>query len=209
MNHSCLRNPRGFSLAELVVVVAILMLLAVAIVAGMRGVRTYERRVGMDQLLGVLERARSHALIHQTSVCVAIADPSDFPGATECRIGSFVLLEPVSDFELPIRVGQTERWLKMPVGMVMMGGGFGEESHPSDADQLSLLLTDETFLDVHAVVFGAHGGLLHPSGEESVVLRFAEGSYHQGSATPIVFKDNAHYQVRIGRVSGRSYSNVP
>ena len=203
----------AFTLIELLVVMLVMAMLILVGVSAMDGGKAYERRVCTNELLGVLDQARSRALIHGRQVAVAIVDPGDVGGEDRCRVGLFQIENWAGLPTGPVLVEQVSRWHFMHHGVVMCSGDVPGVINPRDAPELHWVhgIEDEG-MQVHAIIFGAHGDIVYPEGDELVLLRVAEGHYRDGRVEKLKggrFRAGVENQIRIGRRSGRSYSVLP
>jgi prepilin-type N-terminal cleavage/methylation domain-containing protein len=206
----------GFSLVEMVVVMAILVILIGFAATHLSGGAEKARRAATDQVIGMIEQARNTALVSRSTVMLAIAEPGSLPANDDkCVVGLLrvegdwdpMSLEPVSGTLLG-------RWKPLETGVIFMGGAMGSLTNPLDAPEVPIRYTTRRTIEaeVRGIIFNARGRLIHPVGPAPAVLRIAEGGYPRGVPTPM--RRGADQRVsdtwlKIGRVTGRAYEVTP
>ena len=116
---------RAFTLIEIVVVIAVLVILMVAGVSLIGGTGNAARKTAADTLTGMIEQARTAAITSRSYVVLAVAEPGDLPaGDSRCRIGLFKVKseqwpENISD---PVPAVLMSRWRMLENGIVLIGG---------------------------------------------------------------------------------------
>jgi prepilin-type N-terminal cleavage/methylation domain-containing protein len=181
----------GFSLVELLAVLAILTVLVGAAVSMFGRSEAAMLRSGADQLLSSIEQARTSAITRRAPVALALLEPGqggfDDPA---CRLGLFELEEGAAD---GVAVGTLlQRWRVLPEGLVFFGGPVDSLDNVRDRPA------------IRALVFNPRGGLAHPEGSESVVLTIGKGTYRDGE--PVPTGKGGRRTIRVGRVVGRAWS---
>lgn len=208
---------RAFTLIEITVVIAVLVILLVAGVSLIGGTGASARKAGADMLAGMIEQARTAAIASRSYVVLAVAEPGDLPaGDTRCRIGLFKVKpdqwpQNASD---PVPAVLMSRWRLLENGVVLIGGAVDGLQNPlDDATHPQLTLTygaaaNPRTVVAHAIAFNPRGGLHHPAGSNPIVMRIAEGGYRNGVATPNRRSDSdaiPENRLKIGRVTARPY----
>lgn len=212
------RFRHGFTLVELLVVIAVVGILLVVGGAALSNTPAQARKTSMDALQSAVEQARTHAITKRKHAVLAMVDPSDAPGGdpTRQRIGLFEVTEwpetQAADIT-ELDVVQVGRWQSMENGVVMIDGSppAAPLSNPLDDAPITLRLQGGgTAREIRArvMVFHPRGGLRLPAGSEPVVIRLAEGGFRNGEAIPIRRNGKiAESTLRIGRVIARPYRN--
>lgn len=204
------RRLRGFSLIEMVAVIAILVTLMTAGVSLLSGTGAQSRKAGTDLLSGLIEQARTRAITSRSKVLLAIAEPGDLPAGDErCRIGMFRIVEsttspPVTTYVL------LNRWQTLNTGIILLP----DDTNPANvlnSPQVSVTYkagNKDLTINVHAITFTSRGGLAYPEGSKPIELRIAEGGYRGGKPVPNKAADSAKIpenRLRVGRVTARPY----
>ena len=204
------RRLRGFSLIEMVAVIAILVTLMTAGISLLSGTGAQSRKAGTDLLSGLIEQARTRAITSRSKVLLAIAEPGDLPAGDErCRIGMFRIVEsttspPVTTYVL------LNRWQTLNTGIILLP----DDSNPANvlnSPQVPVTYkagNNDLTINVHAITFNSRGGLAYPEGSRPIELRIAEGGYRGGKPVPNKVADPAKIpenRLRVGRVTARPY----
>ena len=204
------RRLRGFSLIEMVAVIAILVTLMTAGVSLLSGTGAQSRKAGTDLLSGLIEQARTRAITSRSKVLLAIAEPGTLPAGDErCRIGMFRVDEstaspPVTTYVL------LNRWQTLNTGIVLLP----DKDSPTNAlNTKKIPLTyragnKDLTINVYAITFNSRGGLAFPEGSTPIELRIAEGVYRNGEPQPNKHADQSKIpenRLKIGRVTARPY----
>ena len=206
------RNRPAFSLVEMAAAIGIIVILSVAGVSLLNGPGAQSRKAGVDLLSGVIERARAAAITSRSYVVLAVAEPGDLPSVDErCRLGLFkVETWPDSATEVVEGVLMSQ-WRPMGTGLALIGGEVDGVANPLDAQKLTISHVAGGLRKIrcHAIAFNPRGGLHHPPGSAPVVMRVAEGSYREGTATPHRRAESGkitEHRLKIGRVTARPYT---
>jgi len=211
------RHLRAFSLIEMSVVIAILLILMTAGISLMNGTGAQARRAGTDMLTGMIEQARTTAITSRSNVILAIAEPGDLPATDErCRLGLFKVLgekDWPSNTSTPIEAVLLNRWRILETGVALIGedveGLHNPIGKPSDEISIKYGPSNRPLtIKVHAIAFNPRGGLVHPQGSVPVVFRIAEGGYRSGAPKANIRADAAgpsENRLKIGRVTARPY----
>ena len=204
------RRLRGFSLIEMVAVIAILVTLMTAGVSLLSGTGAQSRKAGTDLLSGLIEQARTRAITSRSKVLLAIAEPGTLPAGDErCRIGMFRVDEstaspPVTTYVL------LNRWQTLNTGIVLLP----DKDSPTNAlNTKKIPLTyragnKDLTINVYAITFNSRGGLAFPEGSTPIELRIAEGGYRSGEPQPNKPAGQSKIpenRLKIGRVTARPY----
>lgn len=205
-------NCSAFSLVEMVLVIAILVILIAAGIKLTHGAASQARRTGTDQLAGMIEQARNSAITCRSHVVLAVAEPGDLPtGDERCRLGMFKVEswpehagDPIKDAVL------LKRWLSLETGVALIGGKVDGIENPLDGKQVRISYGSPkaTTVTVHAIAFNPRGGLCHPPGSTPIAMRLAEGNYRDGKAFPFRRGESAtiaENRLKIGRITARPY----
>jgi len=211
MQLTSLRAHPAFTLLELLVVIALLVLLLGLAQVSMSASPGDDRRVACEQLIAMVERARATAVVRRSPVILGL-DP---PDGTDLRDegGRMALFQvdswPCERDEVLPAVMLT-RWQAIGRGVVFHAGAVESMSNPIDEAPWLLGLGPGAgeSIGVNALVFDAGGRLVYPEGVLPAVLRLAEGRYVCGQvvvdekgASNAVAED----WVRVGRHSGRPH----
>ncbi|RPJ33826.1 MAG: prepilin-type N-terminal cleavage/methylation domain-containing protein [Verrucomicrobiaceae bacterium] len=201
---------RAFSLIEIVVAIAVIVILLVAGVGMLGGTGAQARRSGADTLTGMIEQARTAAITGRCHVVLAVAEPGDLPANDgRVRLGLFKVETWPDNSTEPINAVLMRRWRILENGVVLLGGSFESLENPLDGSELLIKYgKNQTPLGFHAIAFNPRGGLHHPAGSAPVVMRIAEGGYRNGKATPNLRGDSrviSENRLKIGRVTARPY----
>lgn len=213
-----LRRPTardGFSLVEMVAVIAVVVILLIAGVNLIGNTSAQARKAASDQIAGLIEQARTTAIASRATVVLAIAEPGDLPATDErCRLGLF-RVEGEWNPETatgPVSATLLSRWKPLETGVVLLGAdqaaGADTLINPLSAAELTVSYkTNKTYsVKIHALAFNSRGGLLYPTGSTPANLRIAEGGYRGGKASPNKRGNTvAENLLRIGRVTARPY----
>ncbi len=212
----------GFSLIEMMAVIAILVALMTAGVSLLNGTGAQSRKAGSDLLTGLIEQARTTAITSRSYVVLAIAEPGDLAGGDErCKIGLFKVAEWPEAASAPLTLNGVlvSRWQTLNTGIVLYGGDVKETDfagkgviNPMDQPELLIAYggTKNLSVKVHAIAFNSRGGLHYPVGQTPIGLRLAEGGY-RGSPLKATAnmrgsqKTISENRLKIGRVTARPY----
>jgi len=204
------RRQRGFSLIEMVAVIAILVTLMTAGITLLSGTGAQSRKAGTDLISGLIEQARTRAITSRSKILLAIAEPGDLPGGDErCRIGMFRIDEstaspPVTTYVL------LNRWQTLNTGIVLLPDP-NSPTNAMNSPQIPVTYragNRDLTINVHAIVFTSRGGLAYPEGSTPIELRIAEGGYRGGEPKPNRPADQTKIpenRLKIGRVTARPY----
>jgi len=206
----------GFTLVEMVVVIAIMVILLGITAMYMSGGTEKARRAATDQVVGMVEQARNTALVSRSPVMLAIAEPGSLPTHQDkCVLGILRLEEdwdPQASGPVPAKL--LGRWRPVETGVIFLDGEMVNLINPIDLPKLTIRYTTNRTIeaDVQGVAFNARGRLIHPVGSAAGVLRLADGAYPGGVATPK--RRGADQRIsdtwlKIGRITGRAYEVVP
>jgi len=201
----------AFALVEMVGVIAVLVILFTASARLISGTGSQARKAGVDLLAGMVEQARTAAIISRKHVILAVAEPGDLPAGDErCRLGLFKVETWPENATDAVEGILMSRWRTLETGIALIGGEVNGVENPLDAPELAISYGANKLLTikVHAIAFNSRGGLHHPSGSTPVALRVAEGGYRDGKAAPNCRSDTASVsenRLKIGRVIARAY----
>jgi len=206
-----LRAYPAFTLLELLVVIALLVLLAGLAQVSMSASPGDDRRVACEQLIAMVERARATAVVRRSPVILGL-DPPSGSGLRD-RGGRVALFQVDSwpcerDAALPAVM--LTRWHAIGRGVVFHAGAVEGMGNPIDEAPWRLDLGSGAGggIGVNALVFDASGRLVYPEGVLPAVLRLAEVSCASGQAVVAekgVSDAVAEDWVRVGRHSGRPH----
>jgi prepilin-type N-terminal cleavage/methylation domain-containing protein len=204
----------GFSLIEMLAVIAIMGILITTGTGLMGGAASSARKTGTDLLTGMIEQARTAAITSRSNVLLAIAEPGDLPSDDgRCRLGIFKIQPedwPTDPAANALKCELTSRWKTLETGVALIGGAVDGVDNPLDAPQLTLAYggAKATTVKVYAIAFNPLGGLLYPTGSTPMAMRLAEGNYRGGKASPYYHGDSkaiTENRLKIGRVIARPY----
>lgn len=207
----------GFTLVEALVVMAILGILLVAGLVTFRGTGDKARRAATDELVGLVEQARTKAITSRSFVAVAFAPPGSIPQHTGTTSMSLVQLpddwSPDSNDSADTTL--LTRWSPLETGIILLGGTTSAELvNPLNVGTVDIRYTTRQSVEaaVHLLAFNPRGRLVYPVSSASAELRLAEGTYVRGN--PIPYKRGAddsisQTRLKVGRVVGRCYEIAP
>lgn len=202
-------SASAFSLIEMAAVLAILAILMTAGISLIGGSGPRAREASVGKLAAMIERARTTAITRRCHVVLAIAAPGDLPGTDECcRLGLFQVDAWPQSAADELRAKPMGRWQSLDSGAVLIGGEVDGLQNPLDAGRLDLTTGGVQPLGVSALAFSPRGGLHHPPGSASVILRVAEGRYRDGQAIPRRREESGGFFesiLKIGRVTARAH----
>ena len=215
-NRSISPTKSGFTLVEMVTVIAILATLMTAGVGLLNGTGSQSRKAGTDMLTGLIEQARTKAITSRSHVVLAIAEPGDLPAGDErCRVGLFsVAVDQWPDLSTApatsVKGVLLNRWQTLNTGIVLIGGEVDGIANPLDQPEITIAYGGSKNLSVkvHAIAFNSRGGLHHPPGSTPIAVRIAEGAYRGGKASANQRgsqKTITENRLKIGRVTARPY----
>jgi type II secretory pathway pseudopilin PulG len=205
----------AFTLIEMVVVIAVIVILIVGWGGALNGTSAWARKSGTDVLSGRIDQARAAAITSRCNVVLAIAEPGDLPSGDErCRLGLFKVESWPESGAAAMEGVLMNRWTSLETGVILASGDLDGVPNPLDAPELTIKYgapATPVSVTVHAIAFNSRGGLLHPSGSGPVVMRIAEGAYRKGKATPNRSASGtvAENHLKIGRVTARPYRIDP
>lgn len=194
----------------MVAVIAILMILTTAGVSLINGTGIQARKAATETVITLIEQARTRAITSKSYVALAIIDPVDLPNAEDrCRIGIFNIKEWTTTSTV-LEGDLSNRWQALNRGVILVSGTVTGLGNPMDPPKIAIHYGGAKNLTVmaHVIAFNARGGLHYPFGSTSIILRLAEGRYHNGTATPHRHgraKAISENLVKIGRVIARPY----
>ena len=205
----------GFSLVEMLAVIAITVILLTSGISLLAGTGVQSRKTSSDLLTGLIEQARTLAITSRSCVVLAVAEPGDLPGDDErCRLSLFKIPEWPEGVSSPTELKgvQVNRWQALETGIVLYGGNVDGVMNPLDQPEVTLTYggTKNLSVKVHFIAFNTRGGLYCPAGQAPIAMRIAEGGY-RGSPRKAVAnmrgsqRTVAENRLKIGRVMARPY----
>jgi prepilin-type N-terminal cleavage/methylation domain-containing protein len=201
----------AFTLVEMVVVIAIIVVLMIAGVQVLGGGEGPSRRTAADSITGLVEQARTTAITTRSTVILAVAEPGDLPvNDGRCRLGLFRVANWSEDGTTADAV-LIRRWQTLPTGIALLGGEVDGVRNPLDESQTTLRYragSKTLEVPVHLIAFGPRGGLQLPQGSDPIALRIAAGTYRDGravSTSRAAERTAAETHLRIGRIVARPY----
>lgn len=197
------RATGGFSLVELLAVVVIVGVL-VTLGAGLVGSRAESLGTAGERFSSLVEQARTTAITRRRPVVLAIAEPGSLGfDDGQVRLGLFELGE--WDESGSNAAEQVQRWEVLPGGVAFFGGGEEGLDNLLDREAVSLTWKNGNESGTFpALVFSSRGGLLAPSGSESVVVVLGGGTYRNGE--PRRTRESGTRRIRIGRAVARAWN---
>jgi prepilin-type N-terminal cleavage/methylation domain-containing protein len=188
----------GFTLVELLIVVALIAVLSTLIVPAVRGlVGVGGRRGGMNTLSATIDKARLAAIESGTAVYVGFpfsaADPeSGFSSAIVYR-------DKREDETNASSVVPLSRWVRMPAGVFIESDDL--ETQSVDGSAIPKLASSNGFIDVPqlAVLTFDRFGKLKPDDQE-VEIRVGEKSSPDGD---FLKSAQNHFLLRVRPLTGR------
>jgi type II secretory pathway pseudopilin PulG len=202
----------AFSLTEMVAVIAVTLILLTAGISLIGNTGAQARKSATDQIIGLIEQARTAAITSRSTVFLVVAEPGDLPAGDErCRLGLFRAegeWKPGSTGPIPATL--LSRWTPLETGVVLIDGQVDGVGNPLGGDELTITYktNNSHSVKVHALAFNSRGGLVYPAGSTPVGMRIAEGAYRNGKASPNQRGDSgaiAENRLKIGRVTARPY----
>ncbi len=192
------RRGRGFTLVEVLVVVAIIAVLSSLMVPAIRGlVGVGGRRGGMNTLSSTIEQARLAAIENGTTVYVG------FPfGAAdaESAFSSVIVYRDKRDDETSASaVVPLSRWVRMPGGIFIESDSL--ETVPVEGAALPKLVSSNgvsAVTELAVVTFDRFGKLKPDS--QAVEIRVGEKTEPAGS---FLINDENHFLLRVRPLTGR------
>jgi hypothetical protein len=197
------RRKRGFTLVEIITVIGIIVLLVGVSLTVIGSSGAAALRTAGESLTAAVEQGRTSAITRRREVALAVLEPGQ-GGFNDgvCRIGLFELDGEADDGALKGTLLQ--KWLKLPGGIAFFGGEVDSLDNLVDETPISIEWKNGTEkAEVHALVFTPRGGLSHPQGSESIVVRIGRGTYRNGTSVKI--EKGANRTIRIGRVVARPW----
>lgn len=188
------RLGSGFTLVEVLVVVAVIGILLAVGAAAFMSTGTSERRVARGEILAMLTRARSQAIASgEPTAMVAVglgAGPEEMRGKA---VTVFEVKQDVASAQWEV-VRQMRRWAFLPGATILLdgsatGGSDNKGSNFMDGDQLlavqvpSGVGTGKDEVAAPFVVFDATGAVIYPSGSGRIEFHIGEGVFRSGGLT--------------------------
>ncbi len=197
----------GFTLVELLVVIAVIGILLVAAISMVGGTPAEARKTTADMLMAMVDEARSTAITTRSHVVFAVETPPDAGSAQ--RVGLFRAPD-LPDGPLDgIQLEPFGRWRVLETGVILIGGADAGFDNPLDGAAQRLrhdAAGGARSFDAHIVVFDPHGGLRLPDGDSPVTLRLAEGAIRSGQPQPVRRGGRlAETKLRVGRTIARAH----
>lgn len=201
----------AFTLLEVLVVVALLVLLAGLGRVALGVAPGDERRAACGHLVAMIERARAAAVVGRAPVLLGLEIPeAAVSGGGVGRMALFrIETWPGRDDRVmpAVRLG---RWVEIGRGLVFCAGERDGMSNPVDAMPWRLEPSGSPAGGVVAriMVFDGTGRLVYPEGRLPVALGLAEGRYVGGRP---ILRGNADSGavaedwIRVGRHAGRAH----
>ncbi|HEY5707476.1 MAG TPA: prepilin-type N-terminal cleavage/methylation domain-containing protein [Terrimicrobiaceae bacterium] len=206
-----LRVRAGFSLFELLSVVAILVLMAALLYSGLSGFSSSAgRRGAANILMNTLEHARVAALESGQTVYVGFAD-GDFP-VEEMRYTSFLVFRETSDEERTVGAGNyvvLKKWTKLPANVAFkrvassLVPESGGQTFPGLSDALAAGQRDETF---PSLAFNGSGAV--DGGSNPLQLFLYEGYYANKQDIQTRKGGSLFEKISLSRYTGRAQLDV-
>jgi type II secretory pathway pseudopilin PulG len=202
--------PVGFSIIEMVAVLAILVILMTTGISLVNNTAIQARNTATETVINLIEQARTRAITSKSYVALAIVDPVDLPNADDrVRIGLFNIKEWTTTSAI-LEGELSNRWQSLNHGIIFVSGAASELVNPLDPPKIVIHYGGAKNLTVmaHIIAFNSRGGLHYPFGSASILLRLAQGRYHNGTATPHRqgrTKTISENFLKIGRVTARPY----
>ena len=182
----------GFTLVEVLVVIAIIGILLGLVVKGFSSTGTSERRAARGEVLSLMTRARSHAIASGRPTALAMVGLAD--GPERMRGKALTLFEVRRDAagEGWVAEEQLRRWVYLPGKTVLLDGESSGESESKGVNVLdeSVLLATEVpgekgerkvSVMLSFVVFESTGAVIHPAGSGRIEFMIGEGFWQSGS----------------------------
>lgn len=205
-----LKTPRGFTIVELLTVVAIMSILVSLGMVSLRGVSGGSNlSTSGSRLAGLLESAREEAILKRQPVAVTML----LSGSDDAR-RTFSALEYVpANGVAPASWKQVSRWETLPAGIVadVSSGTTANLSNAFSSDTsvtVSSVLPTLTYRGVSATPGSGYGYLIFmPDGtiyqaSQSCALSLVQGSWN-GSSVQHTGDPNNYLQVVVNDATGR------
>lgn len=214
------RLGRGFTLMEVLVVVAVIGILLVVGAGAYSSTGTSERRVARAEIQGMLTRARSHAISSGVPTALVVVGLTSGPDKMRGRALTLFEVKRDATGEKWEAGEQLRRWVYLPGATLLIDGSLVGATSGKGSNLLdeAILLPvgvpaesggRKVDVDASFVVFEATGAVSHPAGSGRIEFFIGEGVWRSGSVT--VTGKSASGQaiadrVVLSRLTGRAQS---
>jgi prepilin-type N-terminal cleavage/methylation domain-containing protein len=201
-------DSRGFTLVEMLAVIAIIGLLMVAGVAVLSDPSNNARQVSREILRAHLQQARGHAIASGRATSVIIAE-NDGANIRNGGLITIAELEPQSAEGRPFKVTQLiQRWTSLPESMFFLNQASVRSKSPTLMDTAPTVDAEyqKKPIGCHAVVISPDGRIFHPADDTPLVLAIGKGRQTPSGITPTQKSGDkvVHDLLRINRLNARA-----
>lgn len=199
---------QGFTLVELLAVIAVIVLLMVAGIPLLSDPSTHGRQTSREILRAHLQQARGHAIASGRATAMIIAGHD----GGSVRTGGLMTIAEVEAQPAggnPFRVTRLiQRWTLLPENMFFLNQSAVRSSQPTMMDSPPIVDAEyqKKPLGCHAVIFSPDGRITHPADGMPLTLAIGKGQQAQGGVIATQKSDGkvVFDLLRINRLNARA-----